>query len=67
MDTEPPDLLSSLLFIDSTVIIEPIVLLGLLFCSALVSGAEVAFFSFSQTDINEAETSGNNAAKIVVK
>lgn len=67
MDTEPPELLSPLLFIDSTLIIEPIVLLGLLFCSALISGAEVAFFSFSQTDINEAETSGNNAAKIVVK
>lgn len=66
MDTEPPSLLSTFLFIDS-IFIAPLVLLGLLICSALVSGAEVAFFSFSQTDINEAETSETNAAKIVVK
>lgn len=67
MDTEPPSLLIAVLFTGSTFIIEFIVLLGLLICSALISGAEVAFFSFSQTDINEAESSDTNTPKIAAR
>ncbi|MEM7187056.1 MAG: gliding motility-associated protein GldE [Bacteroidota bacterium] len=54
MDTEPPSLL--LLSIISTPdILSLVVLLVLLFCSALISGAEVAFFSLSRTDFQPDE------------
>ncbi len=66
MDTEPPSLLSSLM-INGELIIKPIVLLVLFACSALISGAEVAFFSFSQTDIDEAKVANTNTGNIVVK
>jgi gliding motility-associated protein GldE len=46
-----------------------VVLLLLLFASALISGAEVAFFSLSQTDLNKAleskSTSKNTVAKLL--
>jgi gliding motility-associated protein GldE len=39
----------------------------LLFCSALISGAEVALFSLSQTEINEAEESDSARLRLVAK
>ena len=42
-------------------------LLVLLICSALISGAEVAFFGLSQTDLNEIEEKKTARGKIVVK
>ncbi|AXG68479.1 magnesium and cobalt efflux protein CorC [Kordia sp. SMS9] len=45
-----------------------IVLFGvLLLCSALISGAEVALFSLSQTDINEAEESKSSSLRLAAK
>ncbi|MEL4308556.1 gliding motility-associated protein GldE [Joostella sp. CR20] len=67
MDPEPSSLFSIALFIDSASIIKLIVLVVLLICSALISGAEVAFFSLSQTDLNEVEDSKTSAGAIIVK
>lgn len=52
MDTEPPSLFLAI-FISSTPLTSIIVLLVLLICSALISGAEVAFFSLSLSDFEE--------------
>lgn len=54
MDTEPPSLyfLESL---DFTLIISIVLIIILLFCSALISGAEVAFFSLTSSDFETNE------------
>jgi gliding motility-associated protein GldE len=44
-----------------------IILLILLFLSALISGAEVAFFSLSKEDLTKASESKSNVQKIVVE
>lgn len=54
MDTEPPGL-EFLDNLDFSQITSFILLFGLLGCSALISGAEVAFFSLSSSDIEESE------------
>ncbi len=56
MDPDPEPLLILLAF-DSSVLISSILLILLLACSALISGAEVAFFSLTLTDLEETETS----------
>lgn len=38
----------------------------LLFCSAVISGAEVALFSLSQTDLNEIEAKKTSRGKIII-
>ncbi|QLE01431.1 gliding motility-associated protein GldE [Galbibacter sp. BG1] len=67
MDPEPSSLISILLFVDTTSIIKLIVLVALLICSALISGAEVAFFSLSQTDVNGIQDTKTTVGNIVVK
>ena len=52
MDPDPEPLLLSA-SIDFLTSINIVVLLILLICSALISGTEVAFFSLSQTDLDE--------------
>lgn len=42
-------------------------LILLLICSALISGAEVAFFSLTQTDINEEEAAKTTRGDLIVK
>ena len=49
MDTEPPSLLFTALF-TYTQITSSVVLVILLACSAMISGAEVAFFSLTSSD-----------------
>ncbi|WP_422349309.1 gliding motility-associated protein GldE [Flagellimonas sp.] len=44
-----------------------IVLLFLLICSALISGAEVALFGLSQTDLNEMGESDSSRDKLIVR
>ncbi|WP_298519658.1 gliding motility-associated protein GldE [uncultured Kordia sp.] len=66
MDPEP----SLLIFIASLegLDIFKMVFFGiLLFCSALISGAEVALFSLSQTEINEAEESKSARLRLAAK
>ncbi len=50
MDTEPPGLLFFFNVLDVTQITSVVLLLVLLACSALISGAEVAFFSLTPSD-----------------
>jgi len=54
LDTEPPSLLL-LALLDVAHISSIVVLLLLLLCSALISGAEVAFFSLTGTDFDISE------------
>ena len=63
MDPEP-----SLFFsyaIDANVVFGFIGIAILLFCSALISGAEVALFSLSQKDIDETIQENNSKGKII--
>ena len=52
MDSEPPDLLLQAA-LTPTDIGSMVILICLLFCSALISGAEVAFFSLSASDFSQ--------------
>ncbi|MEM6722370.1 MAG: gliding motility-associated protein GldE [Bacteroidota bacterium] len=66
MDPEPSLLILSASF--TGLDISKIVIFGiLLLCSALISGAEVALFSLSQTDINEAEESDSARLRLAAK
>ena len=68
MDPDPEPLLILLAF-DSTILISSILLILLLACSALISGAEVAFFSLTLTDLEDTEASDreNPRLKMVVR
>jgi len=66
LDPEPPNLV----FIDSlngTFIASITILLVLLILSALISGAEVAFFSLSKTDLDEALNEKSKKKRIVAQ
>ena len=67
MDPVPHSLLIGLIAIDSALIIRVVIMLLLLCCSALISGAEVAFFGLSGTDINEIRESKSNKGRIVIQ
>lgn len=57
MDLEPPSFLSLTISVDYSILFGIALLFVLLLCSALISGAEVALFSLTRTDIeNETET-----------
>ncbi|MCG2418067.1 gliding motility-associated protein GldE [Aequorivita sp. F47161] len=55
MDTEPPGLLYFFNVLDFSQITSTVLLFVLLACSALISGAEVAFFSLTSTDFETNE------------
>ncbi len=55
MDPEPYSLSIALFAVSGIFIAKILVLIVLLFFSALISGAEVALFGLSQTDVNELE------------
>jgi len=65
LDPDPELLLTFLLSFDFLTSINAIVLIVLLICSALISGTEVAFFSLSQSDLNELSNEGKEE-KIIV-
>ena len=66
MDLDPGFLFLSFYSIDIQTSLSSFALIALLFCSALVSGTEVAFFSLSQTDLNKLSKNGKKE-NIVVK
>ena len=66
MDPDPLSLLLNFVFLDSTFALKIAILLILLGCSALISGAEVAFFGLSPTDINGIEEEKTPKGSIVV-
>lgn len=53
MDPEPSSLLLILLEVNTALLISIVLLVVLLFCSALISGAEVAIFSLTRSDIDK--------------
>ena len=65
MDPEPSSFLLILSAIDFSIIVGVGLLFVLLFCSALISGAEVAFFSLTKTDIEKGIEDGIRQLKIV--
>ena len=67
MDPDPLSLFINLAVIEGTFVLKIVMLLVLLICSALISGAEVAFFGLSPTDLNEIEEKKTVRGKIVVK
>ncbi|UGU18226.1 gliding motility-associated protein GldE [Sinomicrobium kalidii] len=67
MDPEPSSFLIFLSDIEGVSIFKIVILILLLICSALISGAEVAFFSLSQTDLNEESASKTSRGELIVK
>ncbi|MDX1328355.1 MAG: gliding motility-associated protein GldE [Arenibacter sp.] len=67
MDPDPHSLLLNFIAVDVTLTLKVIVLLILLCCSALVSGAEVAFFGLSHTDLKEIEDKKTTKGNIIVQ
>ena len=61
------DLFFNVLIVETSVIIGVILLLVLLLCSALVSGAEVALFSLTFTDLNEESANYSKRLDIISK
>ena len=67
MDSEPTSLIITFLAIDISVIFGFVLLFVLLFCSALISGAEVALFSLTKTDLEGEALQFNKASQIINK
>lgn len=67
MDPDPLSLVQFLFVFNSLIAVKSIILVILLIFSALISGAEVAFFGLSPTDINELEEEKKAKGKIVSK
>lgn len=67
MDPDPLSLLMNFMAIESTLVLKIGILILLLLCSALISGAEVAFFGLSPTDVNTINQAKTARGKIVVK
>jgi len=65
VDPDPEPLLITFLLLDTSSIISIVILLILLICSALISGAEVAFFSLSTNDFVDIEESPNRKMVLV--
>jgi len=67
LDPEPARFLALLISIEYSVIFGFILLFVLLLCSALISGAEVALFSLTQSDIEENLNEKHAAISIISK
>ena len=66
MDPDPLSLLAGFAVIDGALALKTLVLVLLLICSGLISGAEVAFFGLSVTEVNEIDEEKTTRGKIVV-
>lgn len=67
MDPDPLSLLLNFIALDSVLTLKVLILILLLFCSAMISGAEVAFFGLSPTDVNDIEEKKSTKGSIIVK
>lgn len=67
MDPEPPSLLLLWAAFDITDVISTLILLLLLLCSALISGAEVAFFSLTPANFVTEDGKRTKTQDIVIK
>ncbi|MET6989285.1 gliding motility-associated protein GldE [Sediminicola arcticus] len=67
MNPDPFSLLLNFIVLDSAFALQIIVIIVLLVCSAVISGAEVSLFGLSPTDINEIIEKKTTKGNIVVK
>ena len=67
MDPDPLSFFLNFMAFESAFVLKICVLLLLLLCSALISGAEVAFFGLSPTDINAIEQKKTAKGNIIIK
>lgn len=67
MDPDPLSFLPNFIVLDSAFALKICVLLLLLLCSALISGAEVALFGLSPTDVNELDEKKSGRSNTVVQ
>lgn len=67
MDPDSHCLLVLFLSFNGVFVAKLIVLVLLLICSALISGAEVALFGLSQTDLNSIEEESTSRGKLIIK
>ena len=67
MDPDPLSFFLNFMAFESAFVLKICVLLLLLLCSALISGAEVAFFGLSPTDINAIEQKKTAKGNIITK
>lgn len=67
MDTDPFSILLNFVVLDSSIALKTAILVILLILSALISGAEVALFGLSSTDINEIGDKKTAKGNIIVK
>jgi len=65
LDPEPSSFLALIKTIDFSIVSGYVLLFVLLFCSALISGAEVALFSLTSKDINEGKEQNSKPIEIV--
>ena len=66
MDPDPLSLRAGFAVFDGALALKSLILVILLICSALISGAEVAFFGLSVTEVNEIDEEKTTRGKIVV-
>ena len=66
MDTEPPSFIAIFQNLDTNLLFGFIGIFVLLFISALLSGAEVAFFSLSTKDLEEASKQDLSKANLII-
>tara|TARA_R110002050_G_scaffold151445_6_gene278559 strand:- start:3548 stop:4858 length:1311 start_codon:yes stop_codon:yes gene_type:complete len=67
LDPEPTVLFINSLIINTSFISSIVLLIVLLICSALISGAEVALFSLTKSDLNEGLENDSPAMQIIAK
>ena len=65
MDPDPVSILALISSVDASVVSSFVLLIVLLACSALISGAEVAFFSLTRTDIENETFEGSKKIEII--
>jgi gliding motility-associated protein GldE len=67
LDPEPFSLIVNILAIEASIVVGVTLLFFLLFCSALVSGAEVALFALTQSDLETALEENSKPIEIISK
>ncbi len=67
MDPDPTSLIVLMFTIDFSMVSGFVLLILLLICSALISGAEVALFSLTRTDLENEELQGSKKILIITK
>lgn len=67
MDPEPSSFLALLVTNNINVVLGFVLLIVLLICSAMISGAEVALFSLSKSDLEDENLKGKKQIQIISK